>query len=342
MTPQKTHGCICVGGRHLFNGVPLSIRESDLAEWKLLTRQQHAVFSRKQLRAFGISHDTVRANIRANRWQRVHRGVIALFSGPLPRAARLAAALLYAEHPAALSHRTAAQEWGWLPKDDGPVHVTVPYGTSHKPQEGLVVHRSRAFRHIVVAHDPPRTSRADTVLDLATAEPDEETAARTLLEVASTNRVSSDELRARLAVRPPFRYGSALDRSVRLLGEGLTSLLETRYCLEVEQAHGIPRGLRQVPVSAFGRKLLEDCSYENVGVALIVRLDGRAYHSDAETAFRDRRRDNAAELSGTARLVYGWTDVSRTPCAVAREVMTVLRREGWQGPTKRCRKCTGP
>ncbi|MGW5646937.1 hypothetical protein ACWEV3_22890 [Saccharopolyspora sp. NPDC003752] len=322
--------------------MPFHIRETDQADWESLSRGQHTVFTCKQLRKFGISYATVRANIEARRWQRVHRGVIALFSGPLPRKARLAAALLYAELPAALSHRTAAQEWGWLPPDDGPIHVTVPFGTSAVPQEGVVVHRSRAFRHIVVSHDPPRTSRADTVVDLATAEPDEAAAERTLLTVASANRVGSDEIRARLAARPAFRYGSALDRAVRLLAEGLTSMLEARYFLDVERAHGIPRARRQVPVHAFGRKLLEDCSYDGIGVSLIVRLDGRAYHSDAETAFRDRRRDNNAELSGTARLVYGWQDVDRTPCAVAREVMAVLRREGWQGPTRRCRRCLGP
>ncbi|MER5389584.1 hypothetical protein [Saccharopolyspora sp. NPDC002686] len=319
----------------------LVISEPDLAEWELLNRAQHAVFARKQLRKFGISHDAVRANIRAKRWQRVHRGVIALFSGPLSRAARISAALLYADLPASLSHRTAAQEWGWLRKDGGPIHVTVPYGTSAVPQEGVVIHRSRAFRHIVVAHDPPRTSRADTVIDLAVAEPDERSAERTLLTVASANGVAADEIKAQLAARPAYRYRTALDRAVRLLGEGLTSMLETRYFLDVERAHGIPRALRQVPVSVFGRKLLEDCSYESVGVPLIVRLDGRAYHSDAETAFRDRRRDNSAELSGMARLVYGWQDVDSNPCAVAREVTTVLRREGWQGPMKRCRKCLG-
>ncbi|MEV0701847.1 type IV toxin-antitoxin system AbiEi family antitoxin domain-containing protein [Saccharopolyspora sp. NPDC050389] len=320
----------------------LSIKESDLAEWQLLDRRQHSVFTRKQLRAFGVSYAALRSNIDAGRWQRVHRGVIALFSGPLPRESRIAAALLYADLPAVLSHRTAAQEWGWYPVDDGAIHVTVPYGTSHKPQRDVVIHRSRAFKHIQSSYEPPRTSRADTVIDLAAAEPSEEEAARTLLEVASANRVGADEIRVRMEERRPYRYQARLERAVRLLGEGLTSLLETRYFLNVERAHGIPSGLRQVPVAAFGRKLIEDCAYENIGVRLIVRLDGRAYHSDAETAFRDRRRDNAAELSGTARLVYGWQDVNRNPCAVAREVMTVLRRKGWQGPTMRCDRCIGP
>lgn len=310
--------------------MPLVIRDSEQAEWELLQRNQHGVFTRKQLRAFGITHDTVRANIDAKRWQRVHRGVIALFTGPLPRDARISAALLYAGPLAAVSHETAAQEWGWRPKDNGPIHVTVPYGTSEMPQDGVVVHRSRAFRHIVVAHDPPRTSRPDTVIDLAVAEPDKTSAERTLLTVAAANRVAAGKIRERLLARPPYRYQAVLDRAARLLDEGLTSMLEARYFLDVEQAHALPRAQRQVPVWVSGRKLLEDCSYENDGFPLIIRLDGRAYHSDTETAFRDRRRDNVAELSGKARLVYGWRDVAQSPCAVAREVMTVLRRMGWQ------------
>ena len=66
-----------------------------------------------------------------------------------------------------------------------------------------------------------------------------------------------------------------------------------------------------------------------MGVPLIVRLDGRWAHSMAEVAFRDRRRDNAAELAGRPRLVYGFDEVMKTPCQVAHEVETVLRRGGW-------------
>ena len=82
-----------------------------------------------------------------------------------------------------LSHRTAGEEWRMLAPDTSmPVHITLPYRMSAASQPalpgqygvlhpGVVVHRCRAHRHIVVSTEPPRTSRADTVLDMAVAEP---------------------------------------------------------------------------------------------------------------------------------------------------------------------------
>ncbi|MDQ5855117.1 MAG: hypothetical protein M3302_02085, partial [Actinomycetota bacterium] len=57
-------------------------------------------------------------------------------------------------------------------------------------------------------------------------------------------------------------------------------------------------------------------------------------------AFRDRRRDNAAELAGRARLVFGWRDLREDPCGATREVLAVLRRHRWQGPTRPCPRCS--
>jgi len=69
-----------------------------------------------------------------------------------------------------------------------------------------------------------------------------------------------------------------------------------------------------------------------------VRLDGREYHSHPNVAFRDRRRDNAAELAGRARLVFGWRDIKEDACGAARDVLTVLSRHGWDGASRPCAK----
>ncbi|QGK69243.1 hypothetical protein GIY23_06570 [Allosaccharopolyspora coralli] len=310
------------------------------SEWDLIRRSQHDIVTTRQLRAFGLSWNAIRAKLDGRRWQRVHRGVIALFTGPLTRQARLSAALLYGGGRSCLSHESAAEAWGWLrQRDDEPIHITVPYTHSVRAQPGLVIHRSRAFQHVLAPLVPPRTNREDTVLDLATAQPDRASAQRNLMNRATAHRVSATALFELMQARPAYRYHAALERAVRFLAEGTTSVLEVRYLLDVEAAHGIPQARRQVPVRADGRKLLEDCDYSPVGVPLIVRLDGRAYHGDVETAFRDRRRDNAAELAGRPRLVYGWNDVRHDPCGVAAEVLTVLRRDGWNGPARPCDQC---
>lgn len=320
--------------------------------WPPLVREQHGMISRAQLAQHGIDDHAIAHRLQQRRWQRVAHGVYAVHTGPLTRRAELAAAVLYGGTDVAISHGTAAVAWG-IGSDTGPVHVTVPYSRSATRQPpswgpagalhpGIVVHRSRAFAHIVVEGDPPRTSAADTALDLAVAESAAPDAARVLVAVSTAARVRAEVLRRRLDARPPRKHATILRSTVDLLDRGVDSVLEHRYAVDVEAAHGLPAARRQSPVVVDSYTLYEDCDYSATGVGLIVRLDGRRYHSTPGIAFRDRRRDNAAELAGRPRLVYGWTDVSRDPCGVAREVETVLRREGWSGSTKggvTCERC---
>ena len=318
---------------------PHQVRE--LLEWEQLLLEQHGVIDTKQLAALGITTDAITANVDAGRWRALLPRVYTTTTGPPPRPTRLHAALLYAAPSAILSHRTAAEEWGMLPIEEGPVHVTVPYGCSavSQPPE-VVVHRSRAFPYIAVASIPPRTSRADTALDLSVAEPSAREAMRRLVGVATTCGIPLIELERQLIERPPYRYRRALALALERMAGGVASVLEDMYALDVEAAHAIPSAARQVPFVVDGYTLWEDAVYDHLGVPLTVRLDGGAYHSHPLVAFRDRRRDNAAELAGRARLVFGWRDLREDPCGAAREVLAVLRRHRWQGPTRPCPRCS--
>lgn len=320
--------------------VPRQIPEEHLPQWEHLLVEQHGAVDTQQLAAFGITPDVIAANVDAGRWRALLPRVYASTTGEPPRATWLWAALRYAGPSAVLSHRTAAEEWGMLRIEDGPVHVTVPYRCSAVSQPPhVVVHRSRAFAYIAVPTIPPRTSRADTALDLATAEPSARAAVRCLVGLTTTCGISLIELEQRIAERRPYRYQRALAAALRRMTGGVASVLEDLYALDVEVAHGIPSAQRQTPFLVDGYTLWEDAVYDHVGVPLTVRLDGRAYHSHPSVAFRDRRRDNAAELAGRSRLVFGWRDISTDPCSAAGEVLTVLHRLGWQGPALRCSKC---
>lgn len=309
--------------------------------WHQLIRDQHGLLTTDQLRLLDLGPGVVAANLEAQRWRRVLPRVYATFTGPLVREVRIIGALLYGGPQAVLSHTTAAEEWRMLTLDPlAPVHITVPYGCSAVSQPPhVVVHRSRAFPYLLVATDPPRTSKADTVLDLATSEPDARAAMRRFVALATRGRVPVRELRWRLEERRPRRYGTALTDALRLLADGVQSALEQRYACDVELAHALPTAQRQQPVVVDGRTLWEDVSYDLIGIPLTIRLDGRAFHDAPEVAFRDRRRDNAAELAARHRLVYGWDEVTRDPCGVATEVATVLHRAGWHGPLRQCGSC---
>lgn len=295
--------------------------------------------SSAQLAEFGVSWATVRAQVDAGRWSRHVHSVYATFTGPPPHAALLAGALLYGGPAAVLSHRTAAEQWGLVRPGAGPVHLTVPYGASAHSRPGqIVVHRSRAYRHIVIRTDPPRTSKADTAVDLAVESDDAVSARTTLVRLMTGGRISPVDVEHCLTVRPPRRYRRALRAAVDMVRHGVQSALEELYLVRVERAHGLPAARRQTPFSVDGQTLWEDVTYAVGRETLTVRLDGRL-HIRADIAFRDRRRDNAAELAGRARLVFGWDELDADPCAAARDVAHVLHRLGWTGRLDRCPAC---
>lgn len=309
----------------------------------VLVKKQRGIVTRAQLRSSGHTPSDVRANIDAGRWRIVLPGVVATFTGALSRQAKLRAALLYGGENAVLSHRTAAEEWRLVPTTDGPVEITVPYSNSAISQPALVVvHRSRKLEHTVVKTNPPRTRLADTIIDCATAQATSREATNTIVDLVGRSRVTMSEMDARVGLRPPFRHRAAIRRGLALARNGLMSALEVEYLENVEDLHGLPRGNRQTPFEVDGKTLWEDVTYDSDGAEVTVRLDGRATHAMAGVAFRDRRRDNAAEVADRARLVYGWQDVRNSPCQVAAEVRMILIRESWDQTGARettCQRC---
>ena len=302
-------------------------------------REQAGIVSLAQLRSYGHTKHDITANVVAGRWQRVLPRTYATFTGALPREARLHAAVLYGGPHTVLSHRTAAEEWGMLPGGPGPVEITVPYTSRATSQGSFVkVHRSRALRYTAIGTRPPRTRRTDTIVDLAVAAETARASLYLVVDLVSRHAVSVSDMLGCVEARPPLRYRAVIAHGLELVRRGLMSALEVEYLEQVERAHGLPVGARQNPVVVDGKTLWEDVSYDERGAPLTVRLDGRATHSMAGVAFRDRRRDNAAELAGRARLVYGWRDVHEDACGVAREVASVLRRLGWEGPAG-CARC---
>jgi hypothetical protein len=309
-----------------------------------LLDEQAGVVSVAQLRAYGHTADDIAANLRAGRWRHVLSRVYSTFTGELPRPSKIHAALLYGGGEATLSHYTAAEEWRMVPIAERPVEITVPYTSSAVSQLPLVVvHRSRALQYTRLDTVPPRTKRTDTIIDLAVSQETHEAALNLVVDLVSQSAVSLPAMMECVRVRPPFRYRSTIDQALSLVRTGLMSALEVEYQQRVERAHGLPSGNKQTAFVVDGKTLWEDVTYDGCGAEVTVRLDGRATHSVAGVAFRDRRRDNAAELAGRSRLVYGWQEVHSDPCAVAKEVRAVLLRRGavLPGPLTPCSGCVG-
>jgi hypothetical protein len=300
-----------------------------------LAQRQYGVVSRSQAIRTGLSPDMIKFRVTSGRWQQLHLGVYATFSGIPGRSAWLWAALLAAGPDAVLSYQTAAELHGLSDKPTSPIHVSIPRDRHLVTVEGVRLHRSaRAVDAVQRGSWPPRTTVEETVLDLTeTAKSFDDVCGWVTRAVA---RELTDEARldAAMAKRTRLRWRADLHEVLDAAVTGDHSVLEFRYHRDVERAHGLPEPGRQVPFTAQdGRRGRRDRDYQEYGV--VVELDGRLAHPE-ENRWQDKARDNAAAAGGQQSLRYDWAAVTQRPCATAAEVIGVLRNGGWKGRPRPC------
>jgi very-short-patch-repair endonuclease len=290
--------------------------------------------AREQAMKAGLSRRLIASRLDSGRWQRLHRGVFATFSGPVPREAQLWGAVLRVGEHAVLSHHTAAELWRLVDAAPGPIHLTVPRKAASSAIPGLALHFSARIaeaRH--PARLPPQTKLEETVLDLAELERTAEDAVAWPIRACQRRLTTPDRIIAALQERNRARWRRDVANAIREIQAGVHSPLELRYVRDVERRHGLPRGQRQVRVIRGVTRQYIDVLYPDHGVA--VELDGILAHS-GDGAGRDSRRDNANTLHGYQTLRYGWTPVAYHACATALEVFILLRRNGLATPFRPC------
>jgi hypothetical protein len=305
-----------------------------------LLAAQDGIVARQQALAAGVTVAGIRARIASGAWQRLLPGVYAGFSGPVPRLGWLWAVLLWAGPGAVLSHETAAELHGLLDQPGSAVHVTIPWSRTLTPPGGIVVHRRRAMAGIAVpGRQPPRTRVEETVVDLTQTATSLEEAYGWIARAVNARLTTVDRVGVVLRRRTRVRWRRELTEGLGDVAAGCRSVLEMAYRRDVEAAHGLPTAQRQVAVSRGGGRHYIDVRYGRY--ATRVELDGLAAHPP-HRRFRDMRRDNAAIVAGEAPLRYGTADVVGDPCRVAAQVAAVLRRNGWRGAPRRCRRPSCP
>jgi len=300
---------------------------------RLLSRQR-GVLASWQAEAAGISNRDIQGLVRNQRWQRLHFGIYAAFTGPPSREANLWAAALQAGPLSILSHETAAELDGLLVRRSREIHITVPHPQHKPPTDGIVIHRSSrvvAFRRI--GRLPPRTLPEETVLDLAQAATSFDDVIAMLARACQRRATTPFLLGESMRDRARLRWRAEIAEALGDVAAGVHSPLEHRYVRDVERPHGLPAADRQARANQDGHDIFRDALYRRYQVA--VELDGRANHPD-EQHWSDRRRDNAAAVEGVITLRYGWADVTERACETAREVGTALAGRGWRGPLRRC------
>jgi hypothetical protein len=305
------------------------------SDLRYLAQGQHGVVSRVQALRAGLSPGMIGFRIRSGRWQQLHAGVYAAFTGSPDRGAWLWAAFLSAGPGAALSHETAAELQGLVDKPVNPIHVTVPHGRHILAVKGVRLHRSdRVVDAIQSGFRLPRTRVEETVLDLTQVARSFDDVCGWVTRAIARELTDEKKLQAAMKKRPRLRWRADLHEVLEAATTGDHSVLEFSYHRDVERAHGLPEPDRQVPFTEKdGRRGRRDRVYQEYGV--VVELDGRLAHPE-ENRWKDKARDNAAAAARQQSLRYGWAAVTQRPCATAAEVAEVLRNHGWQGRQKPC------
>jgi hypothetical protein len=308
------------------NELPSSLRH--------IADRQRGVISRSQALSAGLSKGLIDSRLARGRWTRLHGGVYALFTGVPDRETTLWAAVLRAGPGAALSHQTAAELDGLTDKPTSPIHVTVPATRRVTSTRGIIVH-SRIGAELAAhpARLPPRTRVEETVLDLCDGCASLDNAIGWITTALGRRFTTQERLLDYARRRSRLRWRTDIDLALSPDMAGVHSLLEYRYVRDVQRAHRLPEGRRQVLSARDRHREYRDVLYDEF--ALIVELDGMVAHSD-DKRWLDIRRDNAAAADGKITLRYGYQDVRLSPCLVASQLVQVLKLKGWTGSPRPC------
>jgi hypothetical protein len=302
---------------------------------------QAGLITREQALCAGLPSSAIRAKVERARWQPVHRGVYATYTGSLAREARLWAAVLYAGPGARLSHESAAEIVRLTDRRSPLIHVTIPPDRRVKPPPGVVIHISSSgnARWRFAQGIPPHTFAEETVIDLVHAADDLDDVIGYVTGAFGRKLTTKERLMHEANTRPRLRWRGELSEIIAAGAGGAHSVIEYRYDRDVEQTHGLPPARKQVPFTKpDGSRGFRDRCYEDY--ALIIELDGKQYHPD-ELKGRDQDRDNHAAAITGSTLRYGWIDVTRQPCATAAQVHAALTRRGYTGSLKPCSPTCG-
>jgi very-short-patch-repair endonuclease len=280
-----------------------------------LADRQHGAVARRQLLTLGITARMVERRLASGRLIPVHRGVYAVGHRLLTLRGRWLAAVLACGPNSVLSHGSAAALWG-IAKPGPRIEVAVDGG---RRRPGILVHcASLVDAERTRVDGIPVTAVPRTLIDLAATLPTErlerawEEADRLgLLGLVEIERASAD---AR------GRPGTAAVR--RLIADAFEPSF-TRSSLEDAFVAFCRR--RELPMPRVNFTVLgQEVDAFWPGKALVVELDGYAFHRHRAAFERDRARDAALQAAGMSVLRITFRRLRDDPDGVETEIRRLL------------------
>ncbi|HSF37056.1 MAG TPA: hypothetical protein VLA70_13130 [Nocardioides sp.] len=309
----------------------------DMSVLRRLLRAQDGVVARGQLVSIGASRADVRRMLARRELVEVHPRVYVTHTGHHSRR-QLEWAAVLACAPAAL-HRESALDAHGMTRDRAParqhepIHLLVARERRISPPAGVLLERVHDHEAWVQQHRrPPRAVFEFALLKAASAR-DEAGAIALLSDAVHQGLTTAGRLVETIAALPRLRQRALLTDVLADVATGARSVLERRYLRDVERAHGLPPGQRQLRQHTVSGVVCRDVRYPDQRT--LVELDGAFGHRDSVDRWADLQRDLDASVSDHVTLRPGWAQVLE-PCRLAGIVGRVLQLRGWRGALRAC------
>jgi hypothetical protein len=290
---------------------------------------QAGVVTRRQLYEAGAAPHDVRRLVRRRLLVPVHDRVFVDHTGTPTWEQRTWAAVLATGPGSALCHGS------WAPGTV--VHVAIDVGRRIREPPGVRVHRVTGLAQMVRwTASPPRVRPEHDVLLLLDRTRDEDEVVELLATAVRSRVTTAARIRAAVAQRTRLRHRRLVLAVLDDVERGTHSVLEWRYLRDVERAHGLPPAVWQQRRSVRGRTEYADATYPRQRLRLELR--GRLGHDSWEDRATDARRDLDQAAAGWQTIEIVHRQVFRSPCTTAARLGETLRRLGWTGSPRPCRR----
>ncbi len=268
-----------------------------------------------------MSRRAIEERLRLGRFHSVHRGVYAVGHRALTWHGRVMAAVLACGRGAVLSHRSAAQIWGLLPRRAIAIEVTKPKAV--RGGRGIRPHQAVLLADEIRDVDGiPVTSAPRTLLDVAAIVDEHELeSAWNEMEVRGLTDVLSVP---QLLARHRGKRGVAALRRVSGSEKpgGITRNDFERDFVALLDAHGLPRPRLNATIHLRGRFFEIDALWDPQRLA--VELDGGAVHGTRRAFRKDRQRDRILLAEGFRTARVTWDQLRDEPAEIVADLRSAL------------------
>jgi very-short-patch-repair endonuclease len=283
------------------------------------------VLSRPQLYALGVTRSTVRAHIRAGRWQRIGDQSVHLGNGALSQVGEQWAAVFQGGPRACLDGASALIAAGLDRYEVTRIRVSVPRGARNRRNKRFDIRQTRRWSvEDIIAVGVPRTRPATAAVRAGLwASTDRQAAYVVTLAVQQGIAAADDVGRELLRIRRDRRR-ALLHTVVNDLLDGAKSLGELDVGRELRR-RGLPEPERQVLRKDDRNRYFLDLYWPRW--KLVVEVDG-IHHTWAENVVGDALRQNALTLDGDTVLRLPLLGLRVEPDAFFAQIEQALRDAG--------------